>query len=279
VRVALDPRTHVASVTLRVSDAQRVLRLYSDVLGLKASSGPNGTVELHAPDGPAVVHLVESPGAPPPPPRASGLFHTALRWPTRSGLAAALARLIRANYTVTGASDHGVSEALYLDDPDGNGVELYWDRPREEWPREADGSLVMYTAALDLRDLLSTARGDEWPNGVDVGHVHLKTSDVDRSVSFWRDALGMDLQTQLGDQAAFLSAGGYHHHVGANTWYSRGGPDLPEDALGLMRVTLALPDDAAVAEVTGRLEQSGVDVADGRFTRDPDGVPVELAVR
>ena len=254
----LDPSTHVGSVTLRVSDAQRVLRLYSDVLGLKASAGPDGSVEVHAPDGPAILRLIESPRAPAAAPRAAGLFHTAFRWPTRSGLAAVLARLIRAGYPLTGASDHGVSEALYLDDPDGNGVELYWDRDRALWPHDDDGGLVMFTERLDVADLLAAAHGDEAPNGVDIGHVHLRTADVQTAVEFWRDAVGMDLQLMYGDQAAFLSAGGYHHHVGANTWYSLGGPPLAEDALGLARVTIVAP---------------GVD---SRLVTGPDAIPVEF---
>jgi catechol 2,3-dioxygenase len=277
LRIALDPRTQVGSVTLRVSDAQRVLGLYSDVLGLKASAGPDGSVEVHAPDGPAILHLIESPGAPPAPARSTGLFHTAFRWPTRAGLSSVLARLLRAGYPLTGASDHGVSEALYLDDPDGNGVELYWDRPRSTWPRDADGGLVMFTERLDVPDLLAATNRDEAPDGVDIGHVHLKTADVERSVDFWRDAMGMDLTLMFAEQAAFLSAGGYHHHVGANTWYSRGGPPLDEDALGLTRVTLALPDAEAVGETVARLERSGVEVVDGRVATGPDGVPVELA--
>jgi catechol 2,3-dioxygenase len=264
----LDPATHVGSVTLRVSDAQRVLGLYADILGLKAAAGADGAVEVHAPDGPALLHLVESRDAPPAPVRATGLFHTAFRWPTRSGLASALARLIRAGYPLTGASDHGVSEALYLDDPDGNGVELYWDRPRSGWPHDADGNLVMFTERLDVAGLLAEAKRDEAPDGVDIGHVHLKTSDVDASVAFWRDVVGMDLQVLLGGQAAFLSAGGYHHHIGANTWYSRGAPPLADDALGLMGVTLVTPDAVAI---TQRVAAAGGSA--------PDGIPVEFATR
>jgi catechol 2,3-dioxygenase len=226
------------------------------------------------------VVLKESPGAPAPPPRAAGLFHTAVLFSTRAALADALRRVAESGFRLTGASDHGVSEALYLDDPEGNGVELYWDRPREMWPRTPDGGIDMYTAPLDVRALLAEAQGaPEDPEAI-VGHAHLKVTDLPRSVAFWRDALGLDLKVMYGDQAAFLAAGDYHHHIGANTWHSGGGPVEPEDALGLERVTLALPDQAALLAAVEQLREYGeVQETDGgALVRDPDGILVELVV-
>ena len=258
----IDPRTQVRSVVLRVADAARTAAFYEGVLALP----------------PSLVVLEEAPGAPPPPARAAGLFHTALLFSTRAALADAVRRVADAGIPLTGASDHGVSEALYLDDPEGNGVELYWDRPRARWPRRPDGGIDMFTAPLDVRALLGAAEGGAEDPGVVVGHVHLKVTDLPTSVAFWRDALGMDLKVMYGDQAAFLAAGDYHHHIGANVWRSGGGPPLPESALGLERVTLAVPDEAAlVATVEQLREHVEVQQVEGRaLVRDPDGILVEL---
>ncbi len=276
----IDPRTHVASVSLRVRDAASVARLYEDAVGLRRlPANGGGRVALGADDELPLLVLVEAPGAPPAPPRAAGLFHTAIRFSSRAALADVLRRVAEAGFRLTGASDHGVSEALYLDDPEGNGVELYWDRPRDAWPTRPDGGIDMYTAPLDVRELLTQAEGGEADPGADIGHAHLKVTDLPRSVAFWRDALGLDLKAMYGDQAAFLAAGDSHHHVGANVWHSGGGPPAPEDALGLERVTLALPDAEALRSAVEQLRAAGsaVDELDGRaLVRDPDGILVEL---
>ena len=255
--MALDPRTKVNSVVLRTSDAEAVARLYADGVGLNRLDGDDGAIVLG--DDSPLVRLLESPGAPPPAPRAAGLFHTAILFPTRAALAATLRRVAAAGFRLTGASDHGVSEALYLDDPEGNGVELYWDRPQEAWPMAADGTVAMYTAPLDLQDLLLEPDEGTGVAGASVGHVHLKVTDLERSVGFWGDELGMNLRARYGAEAAFMAAGDYHHHVGLNVWMSRGGPPAPEDALGLERVVLSVP---GAAETT--------------WVRDPDEVLVEL---
>lgn len=276
----IDARAHVGSVGLRVRDAEAVARLYADAVGLTRLSNGDA-VGLGAGDDRPLIRLVESPDAPPAPARAAGLFHTAIRFSTRPALADALRRVAEAGFRLTGASDHGVSEALYLDDPEGNGVELYWDRPRDVWPTTPEGGIDMFTAPLDVRGLLAAAEGGASDPAADVGHAHLRVTDLGRAVGFWRDALGMDLKVMYGDQAAFLAAGDYHHHIGANVWRSGGGPPLPEDALGLERVTLALPDADALAETVARLRDAGAFVeADGSraFVRDPDGILVELSI-
>lgn len=159
---------------------------------------------------------------------AAGLFHTAFRFPTRAGLGGALVRLRDARIPLTGASDHGVSEALYLDDPDGNGLELYWDRPREVWPE------AMFTDPLPLEPLLEMA---EQEPVMDIGHVHYKVGDLAAAGRFWLE-LGLEQTAALLDQAAFFAADGYHHHVGTNNWFSRGRPPQPADLPGLERVVM-----------------------------------------
>jgi catechol 2,3-dioxygenase len=277
--VAIDPRTKVDSVTLRVADADRVAQPYEQAAGLKRIGGGPGTVALSADGERPLLVLNESPNAPAPPPGAAGLFHTAVLFPERAQLADALRRFATAGFRLSGAADHGVSEALYFDDPEGNGVELYWDRPRDEWPWTDDGGVALFTAPLDLQNLVAQSRDDAPSDDVTIGHVHLKVSDVERAVGFWRDALGMNMMARMGDQAGFLAAGDYHHHIGLNSWMSRGGPPPQDGALGLERVTLWLPDRAELGATVQRLRGAGAEVHDldgGATVRDPDGTLVEL---
>jgi catechol 2,3-dioxygenase len=181
----------------------------------------------------------------PAPQRATGLFHTAFLYPTRAQLGAALLRVAAERAAFTGASDHLVSEALYLDDPDALGIELYRDRPRDAWPPPDPGERVkMDTLPLDLRALAAEAEGDA--AGVRIGHVHLKVADVEAATRFWTEQVGLELMTGWAGQAAFLATHGYHHHVGVNAWYSRGAAPEPESGPGL---------DAVVLGGTGRSEE------------------------
>jgi len=196
----------------------------------------------------------EQPG--PAPRFSTGLFHTAFLYPTRGQLGAALLRVASERAAFTGASDHLVSEALYLDDPDGLGIELYRDRPRDTWPAPQAGEKVrMDTLPLDLQALAAEAEGDS--AGVRIGHVHLKVADVDEAVRFWTGEVGLELMTGWVGQAAFLAANGYHHHIGVNTWSSRGADPEPAEGPGL---------DAVVLGGTGRAEE----------LRSPDGLRVVL---
>ncbi|HKE78410.1 MAG TPA: hypothetical protein VKB54_03845 [Solirubrobacteraceae bacterium] len=203
-----------------------------------------------------LVRLTASDDPGPAPTRASGLFHTAFLYPTRGQLGAALLRVAAERAAFTGASDHLVSEALYLDDPDVLGIELYRDRPRESWPAPEAGERVrMDTLPLDLRALASEAEGDA--DGVRIGHVHVKVADVEEATRFWTEEVGLELMTGWAGQAAFLAADGYHHHIGVNAWYSRGQPLAPESAPGI---------EAVVLGGTGRSEE----------LHTPDGVRVVL---
>jgi catechol 2,3-dioxygenase len=224
-----------------------------------------------------LLELVEVPGAQPAPGR-TGLFHFALLLPDRRSLASWVAHAVRTRVRLAGASDHFVSEAIYLSDPDRHGIEIYADRPRALW----DGQVAerMGTDPLDLDGLLGelddpqTDTFDRQPGGTTMGHVHLQVSQVPPAVAFYRDLLGFGLMAEYGGQAAFLSAGGYHHHVGANTWRSGGaGPPAPGSA-ALRRFEIVLPDAAERDRLVERLGAAGQAVEeheDGPLARDPSG--------
>ena len=258
---------HMGLVELSVSDLNRSVAYWQDAIGLRVLSRENGTAELGA-DSP-LLRFVEEPGARPAL-GFTGLFHVALLVPDRPSLGRFLAHAAREQIPLTGLSDHAVSEAIYLRDPDYHGIEVYADRPREQW--EGRVGQLMTTIPLDAGSLLAEAGDGEFdglPDGTTMGHVHLCVRDVDETIGFYRDTLGMGLTAQLGDQAAFLSAGGYHHHVGGNTWETRGAEPAPEGTARLLRFTIVLPDQEEVERTAGRIG--------GTEARDPSGNALALA--
>jgi catechol 2,3-dioxygenase len=277
----IDPSLRIGSVELAVRDLARSSDFYERVLGLPVIERDEHTARLGTdPERPALVlsHLAS---ATPAPPRSTGLYHVAWLHPTRAALADTVRRIASARWRFDGAADHGVSEALYLSDPDGLGIEIYVDRPRERWQRPADGHGVeMVTLPLDVDDLLAQAGGEPSATvaqGTHVGHVHLKVSDVHRANAFYRDALGLEEQAQL-PSAAFVSAGGYHHHLGLNSWESRGGARAPDSAPGLRSVGFEFGGGTDAIEALERtLSDAHTDAAatreqDGSLSlRDPDG--------
>jgi catechol 2,3-dioxygenase len=270
-------------VALRASDVERSAGFYARLVGLEVGRLEANRAVLTAPGaGPVLLELrlAERPG--PAPRRATGLFHTAFRYPRRAQLASTLRELAQARTPLSGASDHLVSEALYLDDPDGLGIELYRDRPREEWPPPEPGERVrMDTLPLDLESLAAEPGPDtERAADADVGHVHLKVADIAAAEAFWTGAIGLEVMARYGGEASFLASDGYHHHVGVNTWLSAGAPPEPADRPGVDSVVLAIGDDPGLsAAAAERLESAGapVDRRDGALaTRTPDGVEVLL---
>ena len=211
--------------------------------------------------------------------RHAGLYHYALLFPSREALARAAVRLAATKAPIQGASDHGTHEAIYLPDPDGNGIELAADRPRERWPRPLDYAGGPHR--LDMDGLLATARDEEagpgtGPNLV-VGHVHLHVGDLQRGLDFYRDILGFELMTFMPGAAAFVSAGGYHHHLGLNVWRGEGVPPVPAGRVGLRHWTVVLEAAEDVAAVGERVRAAGVATEErdgGLLARDPWGIPV-----
>jgi catechol 2,3-dioxygenase len=275
--------TTLGAVHLTVSSLDRSLAYYREAIGLDVLADGDGRASLGA-AGRELLVLVEERGARPAY-GYTGLFHFALLVPQRLDLARWLAHAARDHVPLVGLSDHFVSEALYLSDPDGHGIEIYWDRPREVW--EGEVFERMTTLPLDVSSLLGVLEDpasepfDGLPEGTVMGHVHLKVAAIPETVAFYRDVLGFGLMAQLGPQAAFLAAGGYHHHLGANTWESAGSPPPPPGTAALRQATIVLPDSAEQARVLGRLERAGHRVresAEGPLVLDPSANALVLAV-
>jgi len=276
----IDPALRIARVKLAVADLSRSADFYERVLGLPVISRDDETASLGFDDEDARLELSQIADPVTVTEPSTGLFHVAWLHPSRAALAETVRRVARSRWPFEGASDHGVSEALYLSDPDGLGIEIYADRPREQWERSPGGDGVrMYTMPLDLDDLLAQGPNepaDAMAPETVVGHVHLKVSDVPRATAFYRDALGFGVEAEM-PQAAFLAAGGYHHHVGLNSWQSRGAGAPPESAPGLRGVHFALSGPAALEELERSLAgapslPAGTRGEDGAVrVSDPDG--------
>jgi catechol 2,3-dioxygenase len=278
----IPPETHIGKIRLRVADIDDLTTFYERVVGLRAIERDGELVRLGPEGGEPVIELVSAPDAPRAPGFSTGLFHLAILMPDRVELACALRRVASAGWRLTGASDHLVSEALYLQDPEGNGIEIYRDRPREQWNRD-NGELRMATLPLDLDGVLSEGGSGEeaangMPAGTTMGHVHLQVADIPAAEGFYNGALGLDVMVRSYPGALFLSAGGYHHHVGLNTWQSQGAPPPPEGALGLDRYELVLPSEAALDAAADGLADRGdpVRLEEGVLATDPSGNRVLL---
>ncbi|WP_036311010.1 VOC family protein [Microbacterium oleivorans] len=267
--------TSMGAVTLLVGDLDAMTRYYRDVVTLQVIAAEGDTVTLGR-AGRAIVILRHEAGLRHAPAGAAGLFHTAILFESQTALAAALFSLAQhAPGTFTGSADHLVSQAFYATDPEGNGIELYWDRDRSAWSW-THGQVEMATLHLDpnafIRDHLTdaAAAGSTAADAASVGHVHLSVGDVTTARAFYVDTLGFDVTAELDGSALFVSAGGYHHHMAMNVWNSRGaGPRMP--ALGLGRVDLALPDRDSLGELSERLRHHRVEIEDdGRTTTFTD---------
>jgi catechol 2,3-dioxygenase len=278
------PQTTVGAVHLTVADVECSIAFYTAAVGLRSRERHGSMARLGTSHENLLV-LYEQPGARPAHGHA-GLFHFALLVPERMDLARWVAHAASARVRLSGMSDHRVSEAVYLADPDGHGIEVYRDRPRSQWPWRGD-RVEMATLPLDVEDLLGTLDGDRGaafaglPDGTRVGHVHLRVADIADTERFYRDVLGFDVVARYGDEATFLSAGGYHHHVGANVWAGRGVTPPPPGSAALRHATLVLPDDAERRRVAERVATAGAPVeerADDLLVRDPAGNALALVV-
>jgi catechol 2,3-dioxygenase len=267
----------VGTVELTVTDLNRSVAFYEDSIGLRLHGRDGDRAALGA-GGEDLLVLVEDPDARRAG-RHAGLYHFALLHPSRHELARAAQRLAATRTRISGASDHGISEAIYLPDPDDNGIELAADRGRERWGDLSDPTQAGGPEPLDLAGLMSLVEGEPVQAHVSpetvVGHVHLHVGDIERGLAFYRDVIGFEVMTLL-DSAAFVAAGGYHHHLGFNIWRGRGAPPVPPGVVGLRHWTIVIPaaDAAALRE---RVIASGAPYEarpDGLLVRDPWDIPL-----
>jgi catechol 2,3-dioxygenase len=265
----------VASVALRARDMDALARFYETTMGLEWIAATPEAVTLGA-GGEGFLRIEAAPDAPPAAPDEAGLFHTAFLLPSRADLGRWLGAALEAGVPLEGASDHAVSEALYLSDPEGNGIEIYADRARVDWPVRG-GEIAMTTARMDIAAVRAEgaragAPALRFPAGARIGHVHLKVGDAAQAEAFYAGRLGFEV-THRRPQAAFFAMGGYHHHLAANAWSSAGaGPRRP-GALGLAEVGLAVTDRALWASLSAKLGAEGA--AEATAT-DPWGTAIRL---
>jgi catechol 2,3-dioxygenase len=271
-----------AEVTLSVADLDRSVAYYENAIGLGVNERAGGRARMGVP-GRDLVVLEEQPGARPGRGTNTGLFHLALLLPERRDLASWLTHAGATGVPLTGASDHYVSEALYLRDPDAHGIEIYRDRPRDTWTRAGDGSLNMGTEPLDLRDLMSARDPSEpflrMPDGTVMGHIHLQVAHLQEARRFYADLLGLDVTVEIPGQASFLSTAGYHHHLGMNVWAGVGAPPPPPGQAALRRAALEVDGDDELDRIEARLAGAGREpVREGArlLVDDPSRNPLEL---
>lgn len=272
----LPAETHIGRTALRVSDLVDTTDFYENVVGLAVLDREASRATLGV-DGEPLLVLQGDPDAPARGRDETGLFHMAFRVPNRAALGDALGR-IRDGWRLEGASNHGVSEALYLSDPEGNGVEIYRDFPREEWPRTADGLVHMTTQRLDIERVAEAGTGrTEAPSGTDIGHVHLEVSSLDAFRVFYVDVMGFDVEARMPD-ALFVGAGGYHHHIGANRWNQRSSPNRASSR-GISWFELVLPNSPSLEVLAERLMDSGTTADWGKTgisVTDPDDIEIRI---
>ncbi|WP_026475738.1 VOC family protein [Alkaliphilus transvaalensis] len=277
------PNLFVGQIEIKVSKIERSLRFYQDILGFSILEKGEDKVLLTADGKKPLITIHQPKGVLPKEERTTGLYHIAILLPQPSDLGAILKKLIAEGYPLQGASHHGISEAIYLQDPDGNGIEIYTDTPDSTWVWE-NGLIVAEGKALDMEALLSKAEEEEWlgmPQETLLGHIHLSVAELKAAEEFYRKGLGFDIVMSYPDQAIFFSTGGYHHHVAVNVWKGLGAPAPKDNSVGLGFFTLMFPNEGTREKTVNHLKELGylIQMENGIVTvEDPSKNKIKLMV-
>lgn len=275
------PNLFIQNVTLKVSNLSRSIDFYTEIIGFRVLQQEEGRVTLTADGQHALITLVEVPNA-----QfvrgATGLYHFALLLPSRKDLGNLIQHFIQKNVQI-GAGDHDVSEALYLSDPDGNGIEMYIDRPADTWKWDSNGQVYMTTDPVQFQSVLREADGT-WsglPIDTVMGHIHLSVRNLQESEDFYTSLLDYAVVSRYGGQALFISTGGYHHHIGLNTWHSEGAEALPKDAVGIQSYTVQLPDQDYAVNLKKRFVKQNMEIKEQEnifSIIEPNGIEVKFTI-
>lgn len=275
------PNLFIQNVTLKVSNLSRSIDFYTEIIGFRVLQQEEGRVTLTADGQHALITLVEVPNA-----QfvrgATGLYHFALLLPSRKDLGNLIQHFIQKNVQI-GAGDHDVSEALYLSDPDGNGIEMYIDRPADTWKWDSNGQVYMTTDPVQFQSVLREADGT-WsglPIDTVMGHIHLSVRNLQQSEDFYTSLLDYAVVSRYGGQALFISTGGYHHHIGLNTWHSEGAEALPKDAVGIQSYTVQLPDQDYAVNLKKRFVEQNMEIKEQEnifSIIEPNGIEAKFTI-
>ncbi|MDQ0230879.1 VOC family protein [Metabacillus malikii] len=274
------PYIYVSEVSIKVGDLTKSLQFYEQIVGLKLLEKAGSIATLTADDRTPILKLEQPEGVTPKEEKTVGLYHFALLLPTRKDLSEYLRHILKIGYPI-GAADHHVSEALYLNDPDGNGIEIYRDRPDSEWIWK-DGLVHMTTEQLDGNAILAESSG-EWsrlPSNTKMGHIHLHVNDVKRAETFYTELLGFEVVSYY-PQAAFLSSGNYHHHIAINLWQGADAKKPSHNSVGLNWYTIVYPNVQTLDRIVANLKQQDVPITENNQfieTEDPSGNKIRLTV-
>ncbi|WP_059171602.1 VOC family protein [Bacillus sp. FJAT-27445] len=272
------PNTFIGNVQIRVENLERSLDFYTKVIGCTVLERSESNAVLGSGQVPLLT-LEQPKDAIPKQRRTTGLYHFALLLPSRAELGKFLRHIIEIGYPL-GAADHLVSEALYLDDPDGNGIEVYTDRPSSDWSWSGN-EVEMTTKQIDAEGILAEAGGEKWvglPVGTIMGHIHLHVADLNKAKQFYGDGLGFHIVSRY-PQALFMSTGGYHHHLGLNTWNGVGAPPPEENSAGLKQFELVFPGEVERSKAAGKLKDMGIEVSGDFLVKDPSGNVIQLSTQ
>ncbi|WLD92909.1 VOC family protein [Alkalihalobacillus sp. AL-G] len=275
------PNTYTGQIHLTVSDFERSLSFYTETLGFKVLEHSERGAVLTADSKTPLITIEQPDHVLPKQPRTTGLFHFAILLPTRGDLGTMIRHIGETGYPLQGASDHLFSEAFYLSDPDGHGIELYADRPESEWVKE-NGEFPLVSDPLDIDSIVRAGLEKEWnglPNQTVMGHIHLHVADLEEAKAFYCDGLGFDITIPFRQQALFVSTGGYHHHIGLNTWNGKGSPAPDENHIRMNWFSIILPTEEARNLVITRLEKINVPIIEengGIWTEDPSRNKIRL---